>query len=248
MPEFALGNSSIRKLILDLAMILPLLMVVPVQAAPATQPDSAQYRTWITQLADPDPDIRDAATQNLMGLGRVDLPTLREAALSQRPLLPEQVGALHDIVRQVFLSSDPYRPLPDVGFLGVTYEPTWLNDHAGLIVADRLPGFDGFRALRNGDVIVKLLDLPDSAPQNALDLKSLAQTIGPGHPIHLQVIRNGRSVNVSVLLEPRPLDLHDGQVTGSSWLFSRLRRAGMYWDSNFSVLDQDSATTEASAP
>ncbi len=116
-------------------------------STPSTQPDLTQYRQWITQLADADPEVRATASQNLMGLTRNDLPELRQDVLSLQPLLPVQADALHDIVRQVYLSSEPYPPLPREGFLGVSYEATRIGDTPGLLVAQRIPGFEGFRIL-----------------------------------------------------------------------------------------------------
>jgi S1-C subfamily serine protease len=164
-----------------------------------------------------------------------------------RPLQPVQVAALHDIIRQIYLSSEPYPPMRGVGFLGVSYEPTWIAASPGLLVADRVPGFDGFRVLRDGDVIIKILDIPESAMQDSLDLRTVVQKLGPGQSMRLELLRDGRTLNVTVQLELRPRDLPDFGVAGSAWLNGRERKAEKFWDQNFSFLDHDAATTEAAS-
>jgi hypothetical protein len=218
------------------------------EAPPSTQPDSAAFRQWITQLADADPDVRDSATQQLMSLKRDDLPALRQAAMSQRPLLPVQIASLRDVVRQVYLASEPYKPMRDVAFLGLSWQGAEFRDSGdvGVVVADRIPGFDAYRCLRNGDVIVKLLDNPDAPLHNPSQLRDTVRVLGPGRILRFEVLRDGRPVVVSVLLQARPLELPD-LSDPREWIKERADRADKYWESNFSVLDRDVAATDAAA-
>jgi hypothetical protein len=218
-------------------------------SSPTTQPDSPQFRQWIAQLADADPDVRDSAAQQLMNLKRDDLPTLRQAALGQRPLLPMQISALHEIVSQVFLASEPYKPMRGIAFLGVSRSMSRMDtedDPDGVVVADRVLGFDAYRQLRNGDVIVKLLDNPEIPMHTFAQLHDTVRALGPGRTLRFEVLRDGRPVVVSVLLQARPLELPDSGDP-AEWIKARAEKAEKYWESNFSLLDRDAATTDATA-
>jgi hypothetical protein len=232
----------------QLAAGLALLSLVGVArggSTPSTQPDAVQFRNWITQLADPDPDVRATAAENLMGLTRADLPALRDAALSQRPLLPVQVDTLHDVVRQVYLTAEPYRATPRTGFLGLYWPLAQaIADPRGVVVVDRIPGFDVYRRLRAGDVIVKFDDLPDYPLHGSADLSNIVQKFSAGDKLLFDVLRDGRVVSISVLLQAHPDDIPQNP---EPWLGRRALKADQYWEKNFYLLDHDVATTEASS-
>ena len=226
------------------ASFAPLLRADP---PPSTQPDLSQLRQQIDQLADPDPDVRDSAAEQLMGLTRAQLPSLRMAALDERPLLPVQLASLHDIVGHVYLTAEPYKPLRNVGFMGLSWQPEKSGAISPPVVADRIQGFDAYRALRNGDVILKLLDNPDSPLLNSRQITEIVRVLGPGRTLRFQVLRSGRLVDVSVRLQARPLDLPDFAEEVNEWLRPRAEKADKYWQANFSLLDRDAATTDAAS-
>ena len=135
----------------------------------------------LRRLADRDPIVRESARLELMGLRADDLPRLRAAAISLRPLRPAQTAALHDIVTHVRLADDTgtldhltdpadaaatETALPSDssqgstgGFLGVRLPDTlqYTDPDAnsqGAIVAGRIEGFCAYRYLRDGDLIL----------------------------------------------------------------------------------------------
>jgi hypothetical protein len=97
-------------------------------AQPTTKPSSSdqQIIQWLAQLASGEPRVREQARISLMGLRRTDLPALLELVRRAPRLAPSQRAALHDIVMQVYLSSEPYIGNRQIGFLGVRLgENSW---------------------------------------------------------------------------------------------------------------------------
>src|SRR5688572_8418829 len=96
---------------------------LPPTTLPSTQPISTQrlktIHSTLSQLASEDPTKRDQARQELMGLQRADLPTLKQAIRLALPLEPSQSAVLRDIVTHIYLAGDSYSSQGD-GFLGVT--------------------------------------------------------------------------------------------------------------------------------
>src|SRR4051812_46373868 len=77
---------------------------------PTTQPAQpaqsiAQIEKWFDNLASSEPQVRDDARTKLLGLGKIDLDTLREVVRRSVPLAPSQSGVLHDIVVHVYLAA-----------------------------------------------------------------------------------------------------------------------------------------------
>jgi hypothetical protein len=210
--------------------------------APSTQPD-AKLKSLIAQLADDDPDIRDAAKQNLMGLAPADLSVLRATAMSLRPLGLAQISSLRDAVEHVYLKPDPHPPDVRAGFLGLGWDPYQI-DPRGIYVKERMPGFCAYRMLRSEDIITKLLDFPNVSLSDQPGLSrftTVVQNAGPGNPLRLQVIRGGKSIEITVILDARPPEM-DPELPGFDLrrvLENRQAKAEDYWKENFSVLDSN---------
>jgi hypothetical protein len=221
-------------------------------AQPTTGPSSQEMRRWVGQLDDADPEIRESAAQSLMALSGDDLPALREAALSQRPLTGAQLTALREAVMQVFLESQAYPSDITRGFLGLHW-PLSDIEHpdkydTGVIVADRIPGFGAYRLLRSGDVIVKLVDFPNSDLHTRGGLTFPIASMHPGDVLRLHVLRGGRVIKVSVVLAALPLALLNNPDRYQSWLDGRMHEAEQYWNDSFGPLLREVAQSASTQP
>jgi hypothetical protein len=229
---------------------------------PATQPTSAPtvldpaIHRWFDQLADPDPAVRDAAAERLMGLPVDALPRLQAIVRAADPLLPVQAAALHEIVCQAYLAGLPYAvsdratPTPDGSppfVMGVRHIEMPGEDSArfGVPIVERWFGFPARRQLRDGDMILgvfinrhaPLEQLPNQATHRFEDLRS-AITSHPGvRDIDLSILRDGRVIRLSMTLVPQAAD-----ATGAfgadvdAFLNNRQQQANDYWQAEFAPL------------
>ena len=216
---------------------------------PATQPaqhadPDAGVAKWLTDLASPEASVRDAARTNMMALNREQLPALQKLVARSRPLAPSQATALRQIVQEVFLAGEPYESNGRDGFLGIQMNQSLLAirdfDHGddphvepGVVVAERIPGFCAARLLLDGDVILGTT----SPPQVFRDSKALqlaVHTMMPGETIHLQVLRNGRVIDVALVLDPSPIEVTNENI--SEFKLRRAARFSEYWQKTFAPL------------
>ena len=225
---------------------------------PADDSKSAQISQWINQLADDDPDLRRTAAQSLMGLSADDLPTLRQCALKQSPLLPGQISALREIVTQVYLSGDNEPVTPAVGFLGLHWpppnpqgmmqigviQPDDLNTD-GLPVVERIPGFPAYRLLQPGDLITAVLNEPDIDVHDRSQFIQSVSQMKAGDELDLQIKRGGQNIEIPLKLAPRPLSLLGEPANYDAWLDERLTDARDFWNKSFSDLEPQSPQTSA---
>lgn len=224
-------------------------------APPATRPTTLpadyppqkmeQVRKWLIGLADPDPAVREDSRYELMGLTRADLPALRLAAERYRPLERSLLENLRDIVTHVYLTEDPEVKRVNLGFLGIDLpsQDAPLPDDSKLIITitARMKGFAGYRALRNGDVIVDIEEAP--LPARATDPRVIVQlfidgimSFPPGQTVHLKVLRQGKMVRIPVKLDARPLPQDGARLTETEVMAMRNRReraAQDYWEAEF---------------
>jgi hypothetical protein len=216
-------------------------------SGPASRPSATQLRRWVAQLGDDDPHIREQAHDTLLGLDREDLPSLREAVVADRPLLSAQIDALHDIVRHVYLSSEPYFEDHASGFLGLGQPDAEQLDtfDMGIVVEQRMPGFPAYRLLRTGDVLVKIIDHPKVDMHRWLSFVNAIRAMPAGQVLPLRVLRNGKIIDVSIVLQPRPWDI---QGLGEAWLLPRLARAETYWNAQFAGILQESISSTPLQP
>ena len=233
-------------------------------AAPASQP-VAQIQKWFDDLASAEPAAREEARVALLGLGRDDLEGLRDVVQKSTPLAPAQATALHEIVVHVYLAGETYPGDPQKGFLGVMLArerggiigiPDELEaSGAGVLILDCMPGFCGFRWLRPGDLITGVLTAA-GGPQpmrisSKEELIDLVKATGPATKLQLQVLRQGRVMQIAIPLDARPLaaDVLPGP---EEWLNDRQTQAEEYWRKTFvpvagGTLSRATGTTDSSA-
>jgi hypothetical protein len=231
------GNGAWRR---GLAAILPLLLIIifspVIQAA-----DLAHLQSLVSQLGSDDPRVRAKALDDLMDIKRTDLAQLRSAAISQSPLSPGQIAGLRDAVAQVFLAGEKYPHGPS-GFLGIRFSLA----PEGVLVADRIRGFPAYRILKNGDVIVQLVDRPNIQFHQVNDFASAIMLFGPGDAVRFAIVRDGRAMTVSVPLDFRPAEISNTPAD-DDWIQSREKRAEAYWNEEFSVVETSGAPNASQA-
>ena len=217
----------------------------------AAAPDSALLKNLIAQLGSDNPQLRDEARVQLMGLQRADLPALRAAALAQSPLLPGQVEQLREVVTQVYLSGEDYHknPADPRGFAGLRWGMDVLNEtfSTGIPVQERIPGFPAFRVLQTGDIITQVMEHPKTPLQHIADFINVVHLMQHGDVVHLSILRSGRTMSVALPLDFVPVDLdqhvvEDGWI--DNWILARNQRAEDYWNSEFWAIDPSVATTQ----
>jgi hypothetical protein len=172
---------------------------------------SSNLPQQLRDLNDPDPALRDQARQELMSLKRPDLDALRQIVAQSRPFTPEQITALHEIVTQVILADAmALKPSDSTkGFLGARLEECQIPAPDGtmrpaVLVCQCVAGFDAYRMLRTGDVILAV----DGNTQVAGNVQSFTATIqsqSPGQNVSLQILRGGRVDKIAVILYARPI-------------------------------------------
>ncbi len=226
------------------------------EASLATQPVSEfTLRHWFADLADGDAVIRERAYSQLLGLTRQDLPGLRQVVEQSRPVEPAQAGALREAVFHVYLSGETYEAEPRSGFLGLlmptldSVEVQRDTERAvgvdvdprvttGVPVDFRIPGFCGFRALREGDV---LLAIVSPAQRQLTDWRALSpavRTFAADDVITFEVLRQGVVMKVPLKLDAFPLVAGEN-VWLNEILPARDAAAEAYWTENFAPLLHD---------
>ena len=226
--------------------------------APATGPTvDAEIARQFKQLADPDPAVRDAARQSLMGLPVDALPKLLAIVREARPVLPAQAGALHEIVCQAYLAAEPYDGVtaPEVGdpnhqpphyVMGIRWSQDLVFDDTlrlGVPVVERWPGFPARRLLRDGDMIrgiyidrtASLQALPNMPTHRTADLRLAIGNSPAVHDIVLVVLRDGRDdVRVPMTLVPQPVEASANvAMADDTFVGERQKRAEAYWQDHF---------------
>ena len=230
--------------------VATLIMLIASSAGtvPATAPSTTHpsIRAWFDQLADADPDVRDQARVNLMGLDRAELPELQRIVKEARPLRPNQISELHDIVTQVYLSGEPYDPdKSGAGFLGVSWPPGGANvwdDPPGIVIESRIKGFAAYRYLRDGDVIVGIAEAPGVPMLSSDQLSIVIQACGGGKQVTLRVLRGGRITPVKLMLSSRP-NWRGNVVQVQA---ERETKAEGYWNDTFGKLMSESVSSAGS--
>ena len=219
--------------------MLTALVALLLAAAPSTAPTTRHVDpivTWLGQLADRDPDVRDAARENLMSLPPTRLIDLKRAVAAIGAIAPAQALALRDIVTHIYLTGAEYPRDPQGGaFMGVRMDAQMTD---GIVVAMRIPGFDAYRALRDGDVIVAVLESTDPL-RTYQDFSNVIRLRAAGETVHVKVQRGGRSITVPLRLSPRPADAtHADQMREE-----QMSDADEYWEQNFAKLLEPTASS-----
>ena len=220
-------------------------------AAPASQPAGAPapsageaLRTWYRQLADPDPDVREQARINLMGIKRRDLATLEKVVAENRPVQASQAAVLYDIVAHVHMAGEPYQTIDTMGgFLGLREMKDW-DSPPGVMITTRIPGFPAYRMLREGDVIVGIEEFPDHEITGFNQFIALMRQMPAGTTLTFRVLRGGNVQKVPITLGHRPAAAAGNDVTAMSLLEStRQTKADEYWARAFAPLVEDKSAS-----
>jgi hypothetical protein len=190
-------------------------------AGPASQPTSrpeervAAIRGWVRDLGNGDSAVRDRARVELMGISRGELERLRQVVAQSRPLAPDQIAMLQEIVTHVYLAGEYDEGAEERGFLGVRMSQTGVElspapgvradgTAVGVAVAGRVPGFCAYRMLEDGDVIIRLTSDKAYEFSTADDLKVVVLRHRAGETVTLDVLRRGTLIRVPVTLDHKP--------------------------------------------
>lgn len=198
---------------------------------PTTEPAAAEraehIRRWVIGLMDVDPAVRERSLDELLGMGRDDLPLLKLVLAKLPPLDPEVRQELPGIIEHVYLSEEPFEPARKA-FLGVRMPREEIGrEHdpkVEIVIESRLPGFDAYRKLRNGDGILDLEESPLPQPPDRNDFIERVKEMRPGRVIHLKVLREGKVISVGVRLGRRPAEINE-MAPGTADQFSNDRAA-----------------------
>lgn len=225
---------------LRIALMIATMLAARAPDPPATQPASPVEAAF-NRLASRDPEERQSARFELMGLSRQDLPELRRLVDTHRPLAPGQISALPEIVQHVYLTGEPYQPDSRSGFLGVQLGKSsiTLEDESepadnGVVIVSRMPGFVAFRVLQDGDVILGVKEKPDKPFRTRDDLSECIRQFDAGATVNLEVLRGGKLLIVPLKLGQRPM--WAGGFESAQILQQRDERAEAYWQKEFAPL------------
>ncbi|MEA2709156.1 MAG: hypothetical protein QOF78_1757 [Phycisphaerales bacterium] len=234
------------------------LFTVQLSPAQSTQPSQAplQIKRWLEALTHPESGVRDNARIQLMNLTREQLGDLRETVDRMRPISPAQATVLHDVVIHIYVGGggddDRYSEAPPSGFLGVLLEPMQsgfglgvapgddiqdLGEVAagGVLIKETWPGFAGFQFLRVGDVVLGIGGARPPRAPNMTELKTAVSSTTPGRVLELQVLRQGRIIDVPVRVSARPAWAGERLATQQVQAH-RIMRAERYWKFAFALL------------
>ena len=194
----------------------------------------ADLTAAISRLDDRDPEVREAARMSLMSLTRDDLPRLREAVAGAAPRVTVR-DALRDVVMHVYLTGKHNFAGAATAYLGIASIPAPSESPT---VRSRMIGYDAYRALRDGDVIVALRPPPGRRrgeaenaflPIRSIEyLQEILATVRVGEWIGVRVLRDGESVETRVRVGPRSPALMSSKGINPS-----LDEAREYWTREF---------------
>lgn len=214
---------------------------------PATLPSNTrenEVRDWFVKLANRNANIREGSFESLMGMRRADLPILEKVVKQSLPLKPAQAAALRRIVTQIYLSGSIYQLAPDSGFLGIQLGPAYIsfagdNDaedsrQGAVVVVRRLPGFSGARMLRDGDVILSIVEKPRMQFSTTMEFAAIVREFSSRQTVHFQVMRQGQVISIPITLDPRPAA--EGAIELNELERRRSEDADDYWDREFGPL------------
>jgi hypothetical protein len=196
-----------------------------------------QMRRMFLELEHPDGRARELAREKLMGLKRTDLKMLAKVVGEFSPLEDQIVDTIREIVTHVYLSEDVY-DREEKGFLGITMPRPADEDRMQVMVETRMPGFGGFAALRDGDVILDIIGQPLPQPLDREVFIDVIKAMRPDSVVKLKVLRQGAIRVVPVKVSPRPAEkasvnalAYEGKV--QELLYRRSQEAEKFWKDNF---------------
>ena len=199
-----------------------------------------QMRRMFLELEHPDGRVRERAREKLMGLKRADLKMLARVVGEFAPLEEQMAAAIREIVTHVYLSEDQYEK-EDKGFLGITMPRPGDEDRMQVMVEGRMPGFGGYSALRDGDVILDVVGQPLPQPLAREVFIDVIKAMRPESVVKLKVLRQGTVRVVPVKVSARPAEkaavnalAYEGKV--AELLYRRGEEAEKYWKESFAGL------------
>lgn len=212
--------------------------------AATTQPVAEDY----ARLNDPRASVREAARGRLLHLSPDDLPRLL-AAVRAHPPTAAQTPVLRETVNEAFLRTVATGGQSKRGFLGITLGMVMLDERGGVAkqlvtVESRMPGFVGYRALEDGDVIMTVTAQREVAIDSVSDLQREIFSLAAGTPVTLTVLRGGRLVDVRLTLDAIPEALSRGDALNmpidptqfQAMQNRRQQEARQYWQEHFAPL------------
>ncbi len=195
------------------------------------------FPVLIANLGDDDPARRATAVHALTLVPADKIDGLKAAAMAARPLSPAQQEGLATAVTHLILAAQNYEPAdPPSAVLGVTFGSMVFgatvegaamglgSGTIGVTLEDRVPGFDAYTMLQNGDVIVALPGVPHMTSTE--DFRMGVRVQKPGASIDITVFRDGKRMVVPVRLHLRPADYED---QNQDWRGKRLAYALQVW-------------------
>jgi hypothetical protein len=196
-----------------------------------------QMRTMFLELEHPDGKVRERARERLMALKRDDLKMLAKVVGEFSPLEDQMVDTIKEIVTHVYLSEDVYEK-EEKGFLGITMPRPGDEDRMQVMVETRMPGFGGYAALRDGDVILDVVGQPLPQPLDRDVFIDVIKAMRPNSVAKLKVLRQGAVRMVPVKVSARPAEkaavnpmAYEGKV--AELLYRRGEEAEKFWKENF---------------
>lgn len=181
--------------------VLALAQTQPASQTPSATTKPADLAASVARLGDRDPLVRDAARESLMSLDAADLPQLRDAVAGTLPNTTIR-SALRDAVTHVYLTGKHHFAGATGGVIGIR---RILTDDEPPTIFFRTIGYDGYRVLRDGDVIVAARR-PGAAAFERVEtfaaLRSQLERLSAGQWVDLRVVRGDRTVEVRLRLGP----------------------------------------------
>jgi hypothetical protein len=188
-------------------------------------------------LEDPDGRVREKARERMMGMKRADLPVLLEVVGEFRPLEEQMRAVIKEIVTHVYLAEDEYDK-EGRGFLGISMPKAADEDRMQVIVEGRMAGFGGYATLRDGDVILDIVDQPLPQPLDRDVFIDVIKSMDPGRQVRLKILRQGAVRLVPVKISARPAEksavnamAYEQRV--AELLYKRSEEAEGYWKDRF---------------
>lgn len=207
---------------------------------PSTQPSNRTklIQQWFTDLNHADPNVRDDARFELMGLQRGELGILKSVIKASQPVQPAQASVLHDVVVQVFLAGETYQPSASP-FIGIFDRPDFRAEESTYCI----PGFVAFRVMQPGDMVVGVGNYRFAVPCSVMDLKTAFVGARPGDVVRMTVIRRGELKELHLKLDAKPENFNIEQI--DNYIVERSRRAEAFWQQEFAPLVNPSVSVAA---
>jgi hypothetical protein len=108
----------------------------------------------------------------------------------------------------------------------------------GMVVISRLPGFVAHRVLRDGDVILGIVERPELSFAEPRAFTNSIIAMKAGETFHLTLLRRGRVLKVELTLEHRP-KIVNNDLAGEAFDRDRRAKADAYWREAFAPLLPD---------